>query len=126
MQTDLYHATIMDHYRFPRNRGILSNAHVQSEVINHSCGDSIEFYAHVDQNNVTSVRFHGKGCVISQAAASILSEHINNKSITDILTITANQIRSLVGIQLGPTRLRCALLGLEAVHKGLASHARSQ
>lgn len=125
MQAELYHAIIMDHYRFPRNRGQLTDAAVQAQVINHACGDSIQFYAMVQNGVVSTVKFAGTGCVISQAAASLLSEQIRGKSIEYVMSLTADTMRALVGIELGPTRLRCALLALEAVHKGLAGHARS-
>lgn len=116
---DIYQSIIMDHYRNPRNKGICEDATFTSDVVNPSCGDAVTITGIIHDNVVSCVRFTGHGCVISQASASILTEKIQGKSVQEVLALPSSDMLQLVGIPLGPTRARCALLALEAVHKGL-------
>lgn len=117
---DLYQQELMDHYRYPRNRGVLESPSFASEVLNPSCGDQISFQGIVKDGTVRALKFQGKGCVISQAAASMLSEKGINQPISIIQEWGKDTMLSLVRIPLGPTRLRCALLPLEALQSGIA------
>lgn len=119
---NFYQEELMDHYRYPRNYGILENPDFTTSTLNPSCGDSISLQAHVDNNYITRIMFQGKGCVISQAAASMLTEQCHNKTLQTLEAIDKDYIISLVKITLGPTRLRCALLCLEALHEGIANY----
>jgi nitrogen fixation NifU-like protein len=120
----LYKAILHDHYQNPRHRGELSVADFNSYQHNPSCGDSISFQGTVNEHNqLTNIAFNGTGCVISQATASLLSEHVLNKSIEYIQTLDTKHILDLIGIKLGPTRLRCALLSLEALQQGISLHS---
>ncbi|MBA3954713.1 iron-sulfur cluster assembly scaffold protein [Candidatus Dependentiae bacterium] len=119
---DLYQQELMDHYRYPRNRGVLDNPDIATESFNPSCGDKISFQLLIVNDTVAALRFEGSGCVISQAAASMLSELCIAKSLDALLALTTDTMTSLVGIPLGPTRLRCALLSLEALHKGILEY----
>lgn len=117
----LYQDILIEHYRHSRYRGTLAHADFSSEEHNPSCGDSVSFTGIIRDGKITQLMFDGKGCVISQAAASLLIEQVCNKTIADVMQLDAAYMKQLVGIPLGPTRLRCALLPLEALQQGLAS-----
>ena len=121
----LYQEILMDHYRYPRNCGSLSRADFSSGSFNPSCGDSVAFSGLIVAGILADVKFLGKGCVISQAAASLLTEQVKHTQLSTIVLMTANHMQTLIGMQLGPTRLRCALLPLEALHKGIEEYAQS-
>jgi nitrogen fixation protein NifU and related proteins len=121
---DLYQEQLMDHYRYPRNYGTLENPDMVTQTFNPSCGDQVAYQAHIKNNTIVALKFQGKGCVISQAAASLLSESCINKELEYIESLTKDTMITLIGISLGPTRLRCALLALEALHQGIAQYAR--
>lgn len=123
--TELYQHIIMDHYRHPRNRGRLAAPAFITEMLNPSCGDAVSLQAQVRDNIIIALMFEGKGCVISQAAASLLTEYACNKALVELLAMTKDDMLKLVGMQLGPLRLRCALLPLEALQQGIESYAQS-
>jgi nitrogen fixation protein NifU and related proteins len=119
---NLYQQELMDHYRYPRNQGALDKPSFATEVLNPSCGDQVSFQGIVENGMLSVLKFQGKGCVISQAAASMLAEKAVNQTLETVQAWDKDIMLSLVGISLGPTRLRCALLCLEALHKGLAQY----
>jgi nitrogen fixation NifU-like protein len=83
-------------------------------------------YGQVEHGKLSAVSFEGTGCVISQAAASLLTEQVIGKHLHDIMKLDAAFMRNLVGIELGPTRVRCALLALEALQKGIQEYLNAQ
>ena len=113
---------IMDHFRNPRNYGTLEHPNFSSGEYNPSCGDAITIQGIMQDNRIIRVAFTGKGCVMSQAAASILLEHVLGKTIDEIEAFDANTMQDLLGIVLGPVRLKCAMLAVQALKKGL-NHA---
>lgn len=123
---NLYQDVLIDHYRNPRNRGILDHPDFKSGEDNPSCGDSVSMYGRVEHGELIAVSFEGKGCVISQAAASMLTQAVLGKKLTQIMSLDAAFMRQLVGIELGPTRVRCALLALEALQKGIQEYLNAQ
>lgn len=125
MLNQIYQEIIQDHYHYPRNRGTLESPDFESTILNLSCGDSMSIQGIIVDGKVAKVAFQGKGCVISQAAASLLSEKILHKTIAEIKNLTKDDILAILGIPLGPTRLRCALLSLEAFQMGLQIYAKS-
>ena len=116
----LYQEELMDHYRYPRNKGRLELPDFVSDVHNPSCGDSIEFQGAIAFDRLVDVAFQGKGCVISQATASLLSQSCKNQPLKTIKLYDAQFLTSLIAIQLGPNRLQCALLSLQALQQGIA------
>lgn len=122
----LYQEELMDHYRNPRNRGRLEAPDFSSDEHNPSCGDSIFMQGTIAQDSVIAIAFEGKGCVISQATASMLSASVKNKNLQDILAIDAAYIISLLGIELGPMRIKCALLSLIALQQGIKKYLDNQ
>lgn len=119
---NLYQEILMDHYRHPRNRGICDAADFLSERLNPSCGDQIQFAGRITEGSITTLCFDGRGCVISQATASMLSESLKDKPIEDILGLDKDFVLSMIGMQLGPTRLKCALLPLQALQAGIVQY----
>lgn len=119
---NLYKEALTDHYRNPRNRGTLRGSNFASESHNPSCGDSISWQGSIVADKVNSVAFEGKGCVISQGAASMLSEVVIGKATQEIIALDTPFMLSLIGLELGPTRVRCALLPLQALHQGIIAY----
>lgn len=122
----IYQDIILDHYRNPHNRGRLKNALYVSEVFNSLCGDRIriEFKTNEKSGKVEDVKFSGTGCVISQASASLLTEAIKGKTQEQLRMIDKQFMMRLLGIELGPNRIKCALLPLEAVSKFIRGYGQ--
>lgn len=116
---NLYQEILMDHYRNPRNRGKIEGANFCGEQKNSSCGDEVLFTGNIAHNVLSAITFEGKGCVISQATASIIGEYACNKTVDEILSFDKDFIVGMIGMQLGPARLMCALLPLMALQKGI-------
>ena len=119
---DIYHLEIMDHYQHPRHKGVLNDPDFATRQYNPSCGDEISMQGICQDNRLTHVAFGAKGCVISQAAASMLCAYVCNKTIDQILDLTKDDMLSLVKIPLGPIRLKCALLPLDVLKAGLTQY----
>jgi len=121
---DLYREFILEHYRNPQNYGTMDAPTFAAEGQNPMCGDELHVQVEVgDGDVVAAIRFTGQGCAISQASMSILSEEIVGKTLDDIAKMTKDDIVELVGIDLSPVRLKCALLGLVVVKMGMHEHA---
>ena len=112
----------MDHFRNPRNKKRLDNPDVTSGENNPSCGDKIVVDCNIENGVIKEIGFHGSGCVISQASASMLFEFCIGKTIEQVLNLGKDVVLELIGIELGPNRLRCALLALQALQSGLLSN----
>ena len=113
---DFYRDFILDHYRNPRNFGHLENPSAVAEDLNPLCGDQIRVELLVDKDRkVTDIRFSGKGCAISQASVSMLSEEIKGKTLEEIATLPKEAVLENVGIGISPTRMKCAMLGLKVL-----------
>lgn len=120
---NIYRQNILDHYKNPRNFGRIPNPDTSSEEGNPLCGDKIGVDIKITSKNnpskIADIRFHGVGCAVSVASASMLTENIKGKSIKTVLSMDKDVVLALLGIQLGPTRLKCALLALETIHQAL-------
>jgi nitrogen fixation NifU-like protein len=112
---DLYKELILDHYQHPHNHGTLPDATHSYEDSNPLCGDRIRMEMKIENGVVTDVKFSGRGCAISQASASMLTDEIKGKSLEEIQHIDKQVILDLLGIPLGPSRLKCALLPLKVM-----------
>ena len=113
---DFYKEYILDHYRNPRNFGHLDAPTTTAEDLNPLCGDKIRFELRVDENGVVDdVRFSGKGCAISQASASMLSESLRGEKLVDVARFSQERVLENVGIGISPARMKCAMLGLKVV-----------
>ena len=117
---DLYREVIIDHYKNPHYRGKLEPHDISFEDDNPLCGDHIRIDLRVDENNrVSEARFDGHGCAISQASADLLTESIIGKPLEEIKILNKQDILDLLGIELGPVRLKCALLSLKVLKAGV-------
>lgn len=112
---DIYQEEILEHFRHPHNSGTIEDADVVQKERNTSCGDELYFYLKFNNGTVSDVKFTGEGCAISQAAASMLTDEIKGMSFQNIAKLQKEDIIDLLGIELGPTRLKCALLSLQGV-----------
>ena len=115
---DLYREVILDHYQHPHNHGTLPNPTVTYEDSNPLCGDKIRMDLLVQNGVVIDVRFSGRGCAISQASASMLTDEIKGKSLEEVKKIDKEKILEMIGIPLGPSRIKCALLSLKVLKAG--------
>lgn len=118
----LYKDRLMDHYQHPRHKGDLAEPDFVGAAANHSCGDAVVFKGNIEDNILKVVVFDGAGCVISQASASLLAEAVVNKKISDIIAYDYYIVQELLGVDLGPVRMRCAVLALEALQKGIRDY----
>ena len=116
---EVYRETILDHYRHPRQHGTLEHPDISYEDANPLCGDHIRMDLAVREGRIADVRFSGTGCAISQAATSMLCEKIQGMSLDDVKRIGREDVLEMLGIELGPVRLKCALLGLKTLKAGV-------
>jgi nitrogen fixation protein NifU and related proteins len=119
---NLYQEILMDHYRNPRNHGVIGAADFSAEQRNSSCGDEVLCTGIISENTLGDVLFQGKGCVISQATASLLSEYAQNKHLNVLLELDKDDIIAMIGMPLGPVRLQCGLLPLMALQNGIRDY----
>jgi len=112
---DFYKEYILDHYRNPRNFGNLAAPDAVAEDLNPLCGDRIRFELKVEDGKVTDVRFSGKGCAISQASASMLSESVRGEHLEAIARMPKERVLENVRIGISPARIKCATLGLKVL-----------
>lgn len=136
---DLYKEVILDHYRTPRNRAKIENADVHLHRDNPLCGDEIDLYVDIEDGRVTNVGFEGRGCSISQASVSMMTEKLKGLSIAEAEAL-ANTFKSMMqgeeakdedalgdllalqGVQKYPVRIKCALLGWNTFLEGVKIH----
>ncbi|MEK7284461.1 MAG: Fe-S cluster assembly sulfur transfer protein SufU [Chloroflexota bacterium] len=116
---DLYRDYILDHYKNPRNHGDLADATHRYHDTNPLCGDEITMMLLVEDGRIRDVRFIGRGCAISQASASILTEEVKGKTLDEVRAIDREHVLANLGITISPARIKCALLSLKAL-KGSA------
>jgi len=115
MSSDIYKDIILDYYRNPRNYGELPDPDVRAKDSNPLCGDIIEMQLKIREGKIDDIRFTGKGCAISQASASMLTEVVKGKALDEVKAMGKSDVLELLGIDPGPTRIKCALLGLKVL-----------
>lgn len=117
---DLYREIIIEHYKNPSYRGVLEPNDISFEDENPLCGDHIRIDLRVNAEQViTEAAFSGHGCAISQASADLLLEFILGKTIDEVKKMRKEDLLELLGIELGPVRLKCALLPLKVIKAGV-------
>lgn len=119
--SSLYQDIILDHFKNPRNFGVLPDAGRKVSLYNPLCGDRIEIAVTVANDKILNIKFAGEGCVLSIASASLLTEYAKDKNPKDIQPLTKEFMLSLTGVAVGPTRLKCVLLPLEALQKSITN-----
>jgi nitrogen fixation NifU-like protein len=117
---DLYRDYILEHYRRPHNFGVIDNPSASHEGANPLCGDRITLQIGVRNGVVERVGFTGRGCAISQASASLLTDEIKGKPVVEAAALTSQDVLDLLGIEISPARLKCALLSLDTLQQALA------
>ena len=119
----MYREVILDHYKNPRGHGILDPADASAEGQNPLCGDEVSIYVAFgeDGETIDEVKFSGRGCAISQAATSMLTEMATGRTASEVATMDKDELLDQIAIPLTPVRLKCAMLGLTtlkvALHK---------
>ncbi|MFO7246614.1 MAG: SUF system NifU family Fe-S cluster assembly protein [Thermaerobacter sp.] len=120
MTADMYREYILQHYRSPRNYGRLENPDIVHEDDNPLCGDQVHIEVALDdQDRVADIRFQGKGCAISQASTSILTDKVKGKTLEEIKALTKDDVFQWLRIPISPMRVKCAVLGLMVLQAGI-------
>ena len=137
----LYRTVIMDHYKTPRNKGVLESSNVTIDMNNPTCGDVIHLTLQVEDDVVKDAKFEGEGCSISMASASMMTQLIKDKNVEDALhaahafsdmmlgndvdeSVDFGDIEALTGVAKFPARIKCATLPWKAMEKGIASDSQ--
>ncbi len=125
----IYREEILDHYKHPRNFGMLPSANATATEDNMPCGDRMTIMLHIDKDVVNDMKFECTGCALSIACASMLTELVKNKTLASVETLKESDILNFTGGAISPGRLNCALLGWHTMKKALtqipASHTQS-
>lgn len=124
MNHTIYQENILDHYKHPRNFGDLPVSPNRAHASNPLCGDELDFGLVFDQDQtISDVKFNGRGCTITVASASMLSEKIKGMKKDDIAKLSNDDILKLLGVTINPARMKCATLSLETVQKAIGHHS---
>ncbi len=118
----IYREIIIDHYEAPRNFGKLKDADMTVHDSNPVCGDSFDFDLNIKKGRVEDVKFRGHGCAISTASASMLTEKIKGRPVSEIEKMSRQDILDLLGIELSHVRIKCAMLPLAIIKKGIGKN----
>ncbi len=119
MNDDLYQANIIDHYQHPRHYGHLENPDIVYHDVNPNCGDEITIELKIEDDVIREASFTGHGCSISQASASMMMEEIQGKPLAELRGWGKEEILDLLGVKIGPVRMKCALLPLKTLKAGV-------
>jgi nitrogen fixation NifU-like protein len=121
---DLYRDEILEHYRQPHNFGTLANPDAVHEGSNPLCGDRITMMLSIAADDtISDVAFQGRGCAISQASASLLTDRVRGTSVRQLEALTSQDILDMLGVEISPARLKCALLSLDTLQHALESRS---
>jgi nitrogen fixation NifU-like protein len=119
MAENLYNETVLDHYKNPRNRGVLEGADFSYEDAGSVCGDEVRIDVRAAGGRVEAIAFSGRGCAVSQASASILTALVAGKPLDEVKRLTNGELLEATGIPAGSARVECALLPLHVLRVGL-------
>jgi len=125
---DMYREIILEHYKHPHNAGTLEQPDISHEDSNPLCGDRVRIDLKVESGIITDVRFQGRGCAISQASASLLTDEIKGKPVEAVASFSKDDMLDLIGIPLdkNPVRIKCALLALKTLKTGVYEYIGAQ
>lgn len=122
MNEELYQENILDHYKHPHNKGRLEGATLFAKELNPSCGDVIELALKLDGcDRVAEAKFEGRGCAVSTASVSMLTDRIKGRPLAEVMALSERDILEMLGIAVGPMRMKCATLSLRALKSALAA-----
>lgn len=125
---DIYQEHILDHYSNPRNRGVIESPDIYFKDSNPLCGDEIAIYAKIAKPGsgnggvIEKAGFIARGCAISQASASMLTERVEGKSVDEVYAMSANDVLDMLMIPVSHARMKCAMLALKALQAGISVH----
>lgn len=115
----IYRENILDHFQNPRNFGEMKGASIRHREFNPLCGDEIEMFIRLSSAKVMDVSFKGRGCAISQSAASMMTEMVKGRTLEEIKGLTRDDIVGMLAIPIGPVRMKCAVLSLDTLKNGI-------
>lgn len=122
-EEEMYKENILDHYKHPHNKKKIA-ATVEHQEVNTLCGDKITVYLLIQKGKIVDAAFEGEGCAISQAAISLLTDEIKHKRLIEVKKVKKETILALLGVPISHTRMKCALLSLKAVEKGVEQYEK--
>lgn len=122
----MYRDEILDLYNNPRNEGKIEEADISLEGENPSCGDHLTLYAEIEEQKISKVKHESDACAICTASTSILTEEVQDLSIQEIQELDRDWMLEKLGIKVSPMRMKCALLGLKTLKKGVQEHEEHQ
>lgn len=118
MYDEMYQENILDHYRHPHNKRVVSGAHTEAETRNASCGDYTTLQLCFDDTgHISDVAYQGEGCALSQAVLSMLTDTLKGKTLNELKLLSPGDIYTMLGVPVSPGRVNCALLGYAALQK---------
>jgi nitrogen fixation NifU-like protein len=112
---DMYADIILEHYKHPLNHGKLDRFTVQREEYNPLCGDKIIMHLLIENNTIKDIRFSGTGCAISISATSMLTDFVKGKTLDEVKKLDRKDIMKMLGVEVNPARIKCALIGLKTL-----------
>lgn len=118
-EDSIYREIILEHYKNPSNKGTLDPNDFTYQDVNPLCGDEIRIDVRVQDDHISEIRFSGRGCAVSQASASILTEMVEGKSLDEVKAIGRDELLEEIGIPVSPARMKCAMLGLKVLKAGM-------
>ncbi len=122
---DIYAEEIVAHYEHPHNKGRIDGASASFHEFSPYCGDDLTLYLDISDGKVTDAKFDGSGCAISVGSASMLTDLIKGKSVSEIVRMGPAQVIEMLGVDPGPVRLKCATLSLKAVHEAIKQYVKN-
>lgn len=121
---EIYKENIIDHYKHPHNKGEIEFT-IKHRELNPVCGDELTIYLKIDKKFIKDVSFTGHGCAISQASVSMLTDKIKGMTVKEVKQLNKDDIFEMLGIPISVVRIKCALLSLKTVHRGLEKNVRN-
>ncbi len=118
-EDEIYRENILDHFKNPRNFGELKICEICHMELNPTCGDTIKIFVRLENGKIKDAKFKGYGCAISMASASMLTEKIKGRKLNEVKEMSENDINKMLGIKLGPVRMKCGILSLKTLLKGI-------
>ena len=120
MSGGIYQGKVLDHAKNPRNRGVLEPADYSYEDAGSVCGDEVRIDIRIEGDRIAEVAFSGRGCAVSQASASVLTELLANMALDDVKALSEDALLAAIGVPIGPARLECALLSLSVLRVSIS------
>ena len=119
MSEQLYRENILEHSRHPRNKGEMADPTATYQDTNPLCGDEVRMDVRIEGDAVAEIKFSGRGCAISQASASMLTEMVAGQSLEQVKAISREDILDELGVPISPARMKCAMLGLKVLKSAI-------